>query len=45
MTKINDQEKKSISDDIKQFALMYGGTELDLNKDLEKSSLESLRKI
>lgn len=36
------QEKKSIDNDILQFASEYGGSEFDLDKDLEKASLELL---
>ncbi|MEK7434080.1 MAG: hypothetical protein AABZ74_13170 [Cyanobacteriota bacterium] len=36
------QEKKSIDNAILQFASEYGGSEFDLDKDLEDSSLELL---
>ncbi len=41
---IKKQEKKTIDNAIAQFASEYGGTEWDLDKDLEDTSLECLRR-
>ena len=41
---IKEQEKKAISEAISQFASEYGGSEFDLDKDLEEASLAVLSK-
>lgn len=40
---IKNQEKKAIDDAILKFASEYGGSEFDIDPDLEETSLESLR--
>lgn len=40
---IKNQEKKAIDDAISKFALEYGGSEFDIDSDLEETSLEYIR--
>jgi len=42
---LKEEERKKINDAILDFASEYGGSEFDLDTDLEESSLESLRKV
>lgn len=42
---LKEEEKKRVSKAIEEFALEFGGTEFDLDADLEETSLESLRKV
>jgi hypothetical protein len=40
---IKEQEKKIISEAIAEFASEYGGSDIDLDKELEEAGLEVLR--
>lgn len=42
---LKEEEKKKVSKSIEEFALEFGGTKLDLDTELEESSLETLRKV
>ena len=41
---LKEEEKQRISKAIEEFAIEYGGTDFDLDKNLEESSLEFLSK-
>lgn len=42
---LKEEEKKRVSKAIEEFALEFGGTEFDLDTELEQASLESFRKV
>ncbi|MBC7473759.1 MAG: hypothetical protein H7263_05665 [Candidatus Sericytochromatia bacterium] len=42
---LKEEEKKKVALAIEEFAIEFGGTDFDLDNELEEAGLESLRKV